>query len=161
MTGDDSLPESANKEYNFPSLDLIFELTKERVASQREQANALDSKANFVLGSATTLVRAALVLQAVLLASQGALSHPQFAVLSWYCSTLLNKFLRFLPLLILLIVYLIVMLSAFLAYTIRRYRYAPDPEELYRSYLYRQESSTKAEVFRAMLETYKENDKII
>jgi len=160
---EDSLPpKSLPKEYNFPSLDLIFELTKECIAAQREQANALDSKANFVLGSATALVGADLVLQAVLVASPSTPLHPQSAVLPFYCSLLTTSvFSRSLPLLALLIVYFATTLSACLAYMVRGYRYAPNPTELYQSYLSREERSTKAEVFRAMLEAFKENDKIL
>src|SRR5205085_10814142 len=100
MPQDGSPPESSKKEYNFPSLDLIFELTKESITAQREQANALDSKANFVLGSATALISAALVLQAVLLSSLNTPLHQQSAVLPFYCSLLTtNMFLRSLPLL--------------------------------------------------------------
>jgi hypothetical protein len=70
MSKNDSNNQKINTQYDFPCLDLIFELTKDRISNQLERVNALDSKANFVLGSATALVGAALVLQAVLLSTQ-------------------------------------------------------------------------------------------
>src|SRR5438046_9187146 len=101
----------------FPSLDLIFELTKERIANQSEQVNALDSKANFVLGSATALVSTALVLQAVLLTPQPSQATPHI-----YCPLPISNLTHVIPLLILLLAYLCVLFSAFFAYRIRVYK---------------------------------------
>lgn len=170
-----------NDPLKYPSLTIISELTKERVAGQMEQVNALDSKANFVLGSATALVSAALILQAVLLTAQPittttqstpsvtssptlltptrslstVTSHTTSAYT--YYSLFTNSIFHSLPLLLLIVVYITVMVSAFLAYRIRAYKQAPEPTELYEHYLFEKEETTKAEVFRAMLEAYKLN----
>lgn len=157
MSNSDSHPQNTIKEYNFPSLDLIFLLTKERVNAQFQQVNALDSKANFMLGSSTALISAALVLQSVLLPQTN--NYLPAKLIPTYCPT--NTLLQILPLLILLALYLTTIVTTFLAYKIRWYKQAPEPSELYRNYLHREESSTKAEVFRAMVEAYKENDKVI
>jgi hypothetical protein len=154
MPNDNSQQQNTNEKYDFPSLDLIFEFTKERISNQKEQVTALDNRVNFVLGSATTVVSAALILQAVLLSSHNLVQLS-------YCAIFVNQFLKVLPLLVLLFLYLLVMLTAFLGYKIRYYKQVPDPNELYRTYLRKEKNVTKAEVFRAMLEAYNENIKTI
>ncbi len=136
----------------FPSLDLIFELMKEAIAGQREQVNSLDSKANFILGSATAFVSAALVLQAVLLTPSTVRTSSAIS-----CPILANKFLHTLPLLGVLLMYLCVLFAAYLAYKVRTYKQAPNPDELYNTYLVQEESKTKAEIFEAMRHAYKLN----
>lgn len=155
MPKDDTSPRHSNREDDFPSLDLLFELVKDRIAVQRWQVGGLDNKANFVLGSATALISAALLLQAVLIQIR--------SQTAWLpsCPLPLHQSLRLLPLLALLVVYLATMLSAFFAYIVREYKYPPDLDELYHSYLHREEKNTKLEVLRAMLDVYKENNKII
>src|SRR5437868_15170314 len=73
----------------FPSLNLIFDLTKERLNGQGEQVKALDNKANFIFVSSTALVSAALVLQSVVLKSS--LIQP---ALSAYCPIPTNGFVN-------------------------------------------------------------------
>ncbi len=148
--------QSSNKSKDFPSLNLIFDLLKDRIALQWQQTNALDNKANFILVSATALVSAALVLQAVLLTPQTA-PVSQITSLPFYCPTSTNRILHSLPLLILLAVYLFVMLSAYLAYQIRVYKQAPEPDELFK-YLIDEEDKTMEAVTRAMLEVCKSNN---
>ncbi len=155
MPKDYSSPRYGKSEDDFPSLDLLFELIKDRIAVQRWQANSFYSKANFVLGSATALMSAALILQTVLLQM-----HPQAAGLL-FCPLFIHQSLRLLPLLALLVVYFATMLCAFFAYLVREYKYAPDLDELYKNYLNRDERSTKLEVFKSTLYVYKENDEII
>jgi len=112
-----------------------------------EQVNAVDTKANFILGSATAIISAALILQAVLI--------------QLHSIIFTNRFLLELPLLLLFITYLSVMFIAFLAYRINVYKLVPDPSELYKHYLQKPESHSKAEVFRAMVEAFKENERTI
>ena len=133
---------------SFPSLNLAFDITREILASQFERGNALDTKANFILGSATALVSTALVLQAVL---------P-----TGHCSMLPNKFLQVLPLLLLLLVYLLVIFMAFQAYRVVDYKQAGNPVEFYESDdLFKEEHTVKAEVFRVMVQAYKHNHKML
>jgi hypothetical protein len=155
MPRDDTPLRHRNGEDDFPSLDLLLELIKDRIAVQRWQSSSFDSKANFVLGSATALISAALILQAVLvqIRSQTALLPS--------CPLVIHQSLRLLPLLALLVAYLATMLAAFFAYIVREYKHTPDLDELYNNHLNREERETKLEVCRAMLDVYKENDKII
>jgi hypothetical protein len=154
--------------YNFPSLDLAFDLAKDRVAGQLEQVDALDTKANFILGSATTLLAAALVLQAVILtvqksspAQQVASSSTRTPIQPSFCSLITNKPLAFSPFVILLIIYLILMAISFAAYRLRAYQHTPDPETIYKKYLTEDATKTKAFIFRAMVAVYQENKKTI
>ncbi|HEU5230456.1 MAG TPA: hypothetical protein VFU49_21730 [Ktedonobacteraceae bacterium] len=155
MPKDDSSPISEGREDDFPSLDLLFELIKDRIAVQRWRASDFDSKANFLLGAGTALMSAALLLQSVLLQTR-----PQAAMFP-FCPLLIHQSLRLLPLLVLLVVYLATMLCAFFAYIVREYKYAPDLGELYNRSLKREERSTKLEALRDLIDVYKENDKII
>lgn len=110
------------------SLDLAFLLTKELIAAQLQDVNALDTKASFALGAGTGIVSAALILQSLLLPSH---AHSSCSVL---IPNFLN-FLRLLPLLLkktipifpLLIAYIIVIAMAFNAYRTRDYKQIPEP----------------------------------
>ena len=152
--------------YHFLSLDLAFDLAKEQIAGQMNQVDALDTKANFILGSATTLLAAALVLQAVILTVQKSPpvqpTTPTSPLLQpAYCSLITTKPLVLSPLVMLLIVYLILMIISFMAYRLRGYQQTPDPETIYRKYLTEDATKTKAFIFRTMVTVYQENKKTI
>lgn len=152
-----------NDHPDYPSLNIVAELTKERVVDQLEQVKILDGKANFVLGAATALVSASLILQAGLLSTQSTPSSSKNTSSlhsSSFALTTSNLF-HLLPLALLILPYLAVMISAFLAYRIRVYKQTPDPERLYENYLQKDEQETKAAVYRATLEAYKANVKTI
>ncbi len=146
MPEGDRKAQNSNEEYPFPGLDIIFELTKEQASEQTARVNLLDSKANFILGSATALISTALILQSSLL-SQG--------------TRITNRFLELLPLLALLLVYLLVMFAAFFAYRVRVYKRSANPQELQRNYLNKSENTIKAEVFRAMVDSFQQNERTI
>lgn len=154
--------------YNFPSLDLLFELGKQRMSDQMDQINALDTKANFIIGSATTLLSAALVLQAVILTIQKSsssqttsLAHTGAINSFFYCSSLLKSGLQIIPILTFFVVYLILMVVSFFAYRLRAYQLVPDLEIAYQKYINTNPIDTKAIVFRAMVEVYKNNKSTI
>jgi len=144
-----SLPLLTNKtaDTHFPSLDLAFNLTQERIESQMRRVETMDTKVSFVMASSTALISTALILQNILL-------PLHFGILS-------NNLLRELPLSLLLLVYLGVMTSACMAYRIRNYKQVPNPSELLEHYLCLSEEQTKAEVYRSMVETYNDNEKVL
>lgn len=131
---------------NLKSLDLIFDLVKDRCAVQMDQADKLDTKAYSIMTSATALISAALILQAVLPALSSS-KHISF----------LNEVLQLIPLALLLAAYLAVMITAILAYKLRQYSQTPNPMTLYQNYLDKPELYTKAKVLRSTVEDYKEN----
>ncbi len=100
------------------SLDIVLDQMKERAVRQFDQVNALDTKANTILGMATTIVGTALILQTVLLASPTRLS------------TVAYNFSQK-GLLILLLIYLVTMLTAaFSSYWVSNYQRVPEPKQL-------------------------------
>lgn len=134
----------------FHSLEFIFELVKERIAIQMDQVDKLDTKAYSIMTSATALVSAALVLQAVLPSLQA--SHH---------ISIGDQILQIIPLILLLLAYLATMIASIVAYKLRKYRRSPDPVVLYQNYLKEQESYTKAKVLRSLLDDFQENEKEI
>ncbi len=142
---------------DFPSLNLATDYTWDLLTTQKTRANALDSKANFILGAATTLVGAALALLPSILSSNSS------------CSILLLSFLHTLPqflmrvilVLPLIIIYVIVMVLAYQAYKIRDYTEVPDPRRLLDKYLDKPEDYTKVVVIQSMVEAYEENEAVI
>jgi hypothetical protein len=156
MSRNDPSEQREHTRSKFPSLNLIFDLTKERIENQRERVNALDSKANFTLISATTLISAALVIQT----AGPSKASPGFIFPS-YCFINNNRLLNALPLLLLLFFYLCVLFTAYLAYKNRIYKYVPEPDELLNTYLVKEEEITKAEVFEAMRFAYNHNERTI
>ena len=131
------------------SLELIFELVKERNAIQMDQADKLDAKAYSVMTSATALISAALILLAVL-----PTSRPSF-------SSILNGGIEIIPLLLLLLTYLAVMVIAILAYKLRNYHQTANPNILFYKYLDKPQLYTKAKVLRSALDDYNKNEKEI
>lgn len=142
---------------DFPSLNLATNYTWDLLTAQTTRANALDSKANFILGAATTLVGAALVLLPSILTS-----HTN-------CSIVIPSFLQTLPhflkglllVLPLIIIYVIVMGLAYQAYKIRTYTEVPDPRRLLDEYLDKPEDYTKAVVIQSLVDAYEENETVI
>lgn len=132
------------------SLELVFDLVKDRHSVQMDQSDKLDTKAYSIMTSATALVSAALVLQAVLPSLQ---SFPKLPIT--------GMILQVIPLALLLATYLGVMVTAIAAYKLRKFYYSPDPDALYQDYLQKSERYTKAKVLRAVIEDYRRNEKEI
>lgn len=148
--------QNVNKTDDLPSLELVFDLVKERITAQLMQVDGLDNKANFIKGAATGLVSIAFVLQSVLLAA-----HPQS-----YCSTIIPIFIhtlppllkRAIPLLPLLITFLIVIYTSHKSYKIDNYHEVPaNPRVLFNSYLEEELAATKIDILDRMVINYEKN----
>jgi hypothetical protein len=133
-------------ESTLPSLDLLYELTKERNQAQREQKDKLDNKAFIVLTSSTAIVSAALVLASVLPTSPDASVHG---------------FLQSFFMHVLLVLYCITMCLGLAELVIRNYKLTPDPGRLYDEYLIKPSGHTKAKVYRSMVDDYEVNQEKI
>ncbi len=131
----------------FPSLEISLDLTREKVASQQGQINALDTKANFVLTAATILLGTGLT-------AQIAITTESISILGQHIS-------RALPLAILVAAYLLVVISAYQAYRIRSYDNAPEPQKLVDEYLKESGEITKEDALRAMAIAFANNRKEI
>ena len=131
------------------SLDLVFDLLKERVASQLAQADGLDSKANNIIVAASALLAAGLVLQG--------------AILTLQTSALTLNFTYTRPgLIVLLGSYLITMFAAIGGgFSIRSFEQIPEPEPFVAHYLTRPVEETKGVVIETQIEVYKTNHRIL
>lgn len=131
----------------YPSLDIVFTLTKERIEAQLAQVDAIDAKINFILGAATAVISAGLLVQGL--------------TSSAHCSLLTNKLLQSLPIIALFTSYLLTALLAFFAYRLNTYKGVALPETLFDQYLSEPINTTKAEVSKYMVEAYKHNNRLI
>jgi hypothetical protein len=147
----------ANKVYGLPSLDLAFDLTKERMSGQLARIDGLDNKANFIKGAATGIVGLALTLQTALFSAPATSS---------YCTSYIPSFLhtlnpllkRAIPLIPLIITYVIVMYLSHLAYKIDNYHEVPtNPEALY-DYLAEDVAITKIDIYNRMRVHFQQNE---
>lgn len=129
--GGENNDDSGHKEESFPSLDIVLDFTRERQSAQLQLTTDLDSKANFVLGSATLLTTAAIALRN--------------ATSSW----------RWLEV-VAILVYCVVVFSSFMAYRVREYAQAPDPVAL-ESNMHEAVVKTKGEILREMVRAYDTN----
>lgn len=121
----------------FHSLDLLFELTKERNKAQLDQTDKLDNKAIIILTSATTIVSAALILQAVLPpVSDSSSSH---------------RLLIELPFMVLIVSYFTTMCSGLIELMVHTFKLTPDSVRLYKKYLFKDEKYTKSKVLKSMV----------
>lgn len=150
-----SLPNS-EKDFGLPSLDLAFDLVKERMSGQLARIDGLDNKANFIKGAATGVVGLALTLQAALFSAPA----------SSYCTSYIPDFLhtfpsplkRAIPLIPLIVTYMIVMYLSHLAYKIGEYHEVPtNPEALY-DYLTEDAATTKIDIYNRMKVNFKQNE---
>jgi hypothetical protein len=151
--------QDAHKDYGLPSLDLAFDLVKERMSGQLARIDGLDNKANFIMGTATGIVGLALTLQATLF------SAPATSYCTAYIPTFLhtlNPLLkRAIPLVPLIVTYVIVMYLSHRAYKIDHYYEVPsDPEGLY-DYLTEDVAITKIDIYRMIKVNFQQNEEKI
>lgn len=138
------LPPNDDVRDDYPSLDIVLDLTKEQIQSQLSQHNSLDGKAGFVLGSAS-------ILTGVLLAW-----HPPTAQITFPRSV----FLQGLPI-IAIGTYLFLVAFSYKAYSLRSLREVGEPSVLISSYLRLPEKLTKATVLSTMSVAYQLNQKAL
>lgn len=131
------------------SLDIVLEQMKERTAAQSDQITALDTKANTILGIATTIIATALVLQAVLLAAPT--THLSSATYGFSQKGLLA----------LLFLYLVTMLTAaFSGYWVSNYQRVPEPAQLI-TYVAKPSQETKETLVGTMAKAFEHNQRIV
>lgn len=126
---------------HLPSLALAFELAREQLADQRSQAAGLDTKASFVLGSASLLTAAATALHSM---SASATPHPLLTTIA----------------LLAVFVYLVVVAASYQAYTLRVYKHVPNLERL-QEYIGVELQQTKGTLLSTMVLAYGENQRTL
>lgn len=126
------------------SLDVVFDLTRDQLSFQMSQIDGLDTKAGFVLASAS-LLTGALVTWHV-----PATAYP-FPI---------AVFIQHIPLISILI-YLFVVGTSFMAIMVRTYEYPTTPTQLRELYLHWPEQATKRQMRANMEAAYTRNEKKI
>jgi len=127
----------------FPSLELCYDLAREQIVAQTNRLSTLDTKASFVLGSASILTTAALDLRSALVSSH-----------------------VLIPLLSILVVlgalaYVVVVLFAFFAYTLRPWKWTPQLSELKHDYIFREREYTMGTMLSNMTEVFNQNERTL
>jgi hypothetical protein len=130
----------------YPSLDIALDLTREQLAAQQTQAGALDSKAGFVLGSASLLTGVLVAFRP----ATGLASYPEP----------LPTVAHYLPFAA-IVTYLVVISTSYRAYSLRRYQVVANPRKLYFHYLRKPAWRTKGTVLRTMLIVYARNERTL
>ncbi len=129
-----------------PSIDVIFDLTREQLAAQRDRIANTDTKAGLVLASASLLT--------------GALATWHVPAVSVHYPLSIQWVISRVPL-ISIVVYLIVIGTSFLALRPRVYDFSPDPSNLWKIYSKEPELTTKRRVRATMEEDFLTNEKLI
>lgn len=132
-TDGSQLPSQVSDE--FASLDVVFDLTRDQLSFQMSQVDGLDTKAGFVLASASLLT--------------GALATWHVPATTSY-SPFIATFIQHIPLISILI-YLVVIVTSFMAIMVRTYEYPTAPTQLRELYLHWPEQATKRKM-RANIE---------
>jgi len=122
--------------------DLAFTLLQDSISVQFDQVDTLDAKANAAQVSASTLVGAALVLQAVLLGGNSTLQHRLFQVVALF------------PL---LVAYAFVIYYASKGYSVSDYSRVPTPSMLLQN-LHMTDCELKQVLLNAMGEAFAVNE---
>lgn len=130
-----------------PSIDIAFSLSQSSVDFQLGQVDTLDAKADSAQTSATTLVGAALVLEAILLPMN---------------NNEVIRIIQIISLLPLLLAYIVVMVSSNQAYKVENYDKAPAPSAFTDGYyLSMPEHKTKSKILNALAYVFEKNQKTI
>jgi hypothetical protein len=122
------------------SLELGFELTHDLVRVQLDQNDALDTKANFILGSATVLLGT----YVALLAARTA--NPTFS--------LSDHLVMGAPL---ALVYIVTVLFAYQAYDLRDYTVVPNPTTYVDLFVHLEERETRLILLKTLAAAYEVN----
>jgi len=134
----------AKKEANaLAGVTVLFDLMREQIADQQKQVDTLDTKASVILGAAAVLAGTTVTLFPGLLSSHATILTD---IRIWWL----------IPALI--VVFVCLVIAASLAFTVRRYKYVPNPQALYDEYRDKSEFFIKARVFTAMVAASKENE---
>ncbi len=121
----------------FESLEIGFELTRDMVQTQFSRSDTIDSKANFVLGSATVII-------------------GTFAAFITGRPSLSQSLIVYFPL---FLSYLITIIFAFLGYNVREYKDAPAPRKFLDLLLHQGQTQTRYQVFCALVYVYEYNER--
>lgn len=123
-----------------PSLDLGLDLMRDNLSQQMSQADAIDTKAGFILGSASLITG---VLVAWHKLPQGA---P--GIVQWLPAIAIG-------------VYATVVTFAALAYFVREYTLSPDPVKIRDNFVFWELPESKDEIFHGMVIAWLRNNKQI
>lgn len=123
-------------------MQIGFELVRDMIQVQLGQCDALDGKANFVLGSATVLIS----IYAAFLASQT--SAQKFSLAD---NLFLNVPLAF--------IYLMTIVFAYLGYIIRDFKIVPHPKSFVSLLLHLEERQTRLSLLNALAAAYELNSR--
>jgi hypothetical protein len=133
----------------WPNLDESYLLTKEALAAQLAQAHTLDSKASFVLTSASILTASALAVHQAAANLRGTGPPAGMVVLAKVLAVLA------------VVAYLAVVYTSFRAYTLRSYAGPADPRQLEARYVDMNAQLAKATLFSTMVKSYGDNSALL
>lgn len=149
MADDDESP------YHAATLDVLFDVAKNRLSLQDSQADALDTKAGFVLGTATILTGVVVAFQ------QAAMDAIARAIGN-------NLLLRVAATLIVLAlvglvvsIYLDIVRGSYAAYKLHRYNTVDITEEIREEYIFKGPTETKITYLNEMIAAIAENEKTL
>lgn len=138
--------QSAANSDTYPSVSLIYDLIKDRLAEQSSRVDAIDTKAGIVLGTASVVMGLVVAFQATVPLIHGIAAG--------------QKLIRILLVIPQLDAYCLAAWMAYRAFGVRAYDYAPTPTEVLK---YKQEAEwfTRAQVSPAMEAAYTNNETVI
>lgn len=123
-----------------PSMRLGLDLMRDRLSLQMDQADAIDTKAGFVLGSSS-------IVTGVLVAWHRLPSNAP-GIVQW------------LPAIAIAVYIVVVVLSAF-AYFVKKYGVSPDPVKMRDKYVFWKPEEVEDELFHGMVVAYLHNGRTI
>ncbi len=133
-------------EDDVPSLDVAFDLTREQCAAQLTHLNGLDTKAGFVLASASLLT--------------GALATWRVPTTTVHYPIFIEWFMMRIPL-ISIVIYLVVIVTSYFALIPRDFTISINPTHLWQNYSKKPERWTKRKVRATMAAIYQKNKQVI
>ncbi|MGA7732453.1 MAG: hypothetical protein WCD37_14435 [Chloroflexia bacterium] len=144
---------------NVASLDAMLDVAKRKLDAQNSQISTLDSKAGFVLGSASLLTAGIAAFQKGAFDAIDTLARNNAALPSWVHPVL--SVLVLVAVAVVVALYLTVVWASYHAYKLRDYRAIAIDWDVRSMYLNQQQEKTKLDFLDATIAAVEENTKII
>lgn len=150
--------EPAQQPTTSDSIDIVYDELKKRITVQDAQIGALDGKANFGLASASLLTAGIAGLQNTFLTAQKAGPVSNISIFGFMVSptTLINVLT-----VASFVAYVVVVLTAYMAYRILDFRVVPIPDKFVEKYLDKPPLYTKKRLIRTLVVAFHENERLV
>lgn len=140
---------------DWPSLDVVYEEVQDAIAAQNERLKTIDTKANFGLVAGTLLTAGVTGLGRALVEAGNIVASPRWLIgdNTLHASQVVDAVT-----VLSLLAYAAIAVCAYVAYKLRTFKEAPQPQRLIEKYVYEDPNITKAAITKQRAKNYENNE---